>query len=110
MAWWRKKFVFLGSGALADVSTHDLSNKIVIYWDLCGGDYLAYSYIGIIKRSKGERRARGSTVRERRMGNKNFPTRTKTYHGDVHLREGMNDTWWLCIDYRRLNFMIVISK
>ncbi|KAI4985111.1 hypothetical protein ZWY2020_017741, partial [Hordeum vulgare] len=28
---------------------------------------------------------------ERRMGNKNFPTRTKTYHGDVHLREGMSD-------------------
>ena len=25
------------------------------------------------------------------MGNKNFPTRTKTYHGDVHLREGMSD-------------------
>ena len=31
------------------------------------------------------------TVGERRMGNKNFPTRTKTYHGDVHLREGMSD-------------------
>ena len=30
-------------------------------------------------------------VGERRMGNKNFPTRTKTYHGDVHLREGMSD-------------------
>ena len=26
-------------------------------------------------------------VGERRMGNKKFPTRTKTYHGDVHLRE-----------------------
>ena len=25
------------------------------------------------------------------MGNKKFPTRTKTYHGDVHLREGMCD-------------------
>ena len=25
------------------------------------------------------------------MGNKKFPTRTKTYHGDVHLREGMSD-------------------
>ena len=25
------------------------------------------------------------------MGNKIFPTRTKTYHGDVHLREGMCD-------------------
>ena len=32
-----------------------------------------------------------TTVGERRMGNKNFPTRTKTYHGDVHLREGMSD-------------------
>ena len=32
-----------------------------------------------------------TTVGERRMGNKNFPTRTKTYHGDVHLREGMCD-------------------
>ena len=32
-----------------------------------------------------------ATVGERRMGNKNFPTRTKTYHGDVHLREGMSD-------------------
>ena len=31
------------------------------------------------------------SVGERRMGNKNFPTRTKTYHGDVHLREGMSD-------------------
>ena len=30
-------------------------------------------------------------VGERRMGNKNFPTRTKTYHGDVHLREGISD-------------------
>ena len=30
-------------------------------------------------------------VGERRMGNKNFATRTKTYHGDVHLREGMSD-------------------
>ncbi len=30
-------------------------------------------------------------VGERRMGNKKFPTRTKTYHGDVHLREGMCD-------------------
>ena len=28
---------------------------------------------------------------ERRMGNKNFPTHTKTYHGGVHLREGMSD-------------------
>ncbi len=33
---------------------------------------------------------RGS-VGERRMGNKNFPTRTKTYHGDVHIREGISD-------------------
>ena len=32
-----------------------------------------------------------TTVGERRMGNKKFPTRTKTYHGDVHLREGMSD-------------------
>ena len=32
-----------------------------------------------------------TTLGERRMGNKNFPTRTKTYHGDVHLREGMSD-------------------
>ena len=31
------------------------------------------------------------SVGERRMGNKKFPTRTKTYHGDVHLREGMFD-------------------
>ena len=30
-------------------------------------------------------------VGERRMGNKKFPTCTKTYHGDVHLREGMSD-------------------
>ena len=30
-------------------------------------------------------------VGERTMGNKKFPTRTKTYHGDVHLREGMSD-------------------
>ena len=30
-------------------------------------------------------------VGERRMGNKKFPTRMKTYHGDVHLREGMSD-------------------
>ena len=26
-------------------------------------------------------------VEERYMGNKKFPTHTKTYHGDVHLRE-----------------------
>ena len=32
-----------------------------------------------------------TTVGERLMGNKNFPSRTKTYHGDVHLREGMSD-------------------
>ena len=32
-----------------------------------------------------------TTVGERRMGNKKFPTHTKTYHGDVHLREGMSD-------------------
>jgi len=32
-----------------------------------------------------------ATVGERRMGNKKFPTRTKTYHGDVHLREGIFD-------------------
>ena len=25
------------------------------------------------------------------MGNKKFPTHTKTYHGDVHLREGIFD-------------------
>ena len=31
------------------------------------------------------------SVGERRKGNKKFPTRTKTYHGDVHLREGMSD-------------------
>ena len=35
--------------------------------------------------------AHDATVGERRMGNKKFPTRTKTYHGDVHLREGMSD-------------------
>ena len=35
--------------------------------------------------------AHDATVGERRMGNKFFPTRTKTYHGDVHLREGMSD-------------------
>ena len=35
--------------------------------------------------------AHDATVGERRMGNKNFPTRTKTYHGDVHLREGISD-------------------
>ena len=35
--------------------------------------------------------AHDATVGERRMGNKNFPTRTKTYHGDVHLREGIFD-------------------
>ena len=32
-----------------------------------------------------------TTVGERRMGNKKIPTRTKTYHGDVHLREGISD-------------------
>ena len=31
-----------------------------------------------------------TTVGERRMGNKKFPTRTKTYHGDVHLRAGIS--------------------
>ena len=35
--------------------------------------------------------AHDATVGERRMGNKKFPTCTKTYHGDVHLREGMCD-------------------
>ena len=30
--------------------------------------------------------AHDATVVERRMGNKKFPTRTKTYHGDVHQR------------------------
>ena len=35
--------------------------------------------------------AHDATVGERRMGNTNFPTRTKTYHGDVHLREGISD-------------------
>ena len=35
--------------------------------------------------------AHDATVGERRMGNKKFPTRTKTYHGDVHLREGICD-------------------
>ena len=35
--------------------------------------------------------AHDATVEERRMGNKKIPTRTKTYHGDVHLREGMSD-------------------
>ena len=35
--------------------------------------------------------AHDATVGERRMGHKNFPTRTKSYHGDVHLREGMSD-------------------
>ena len=32
-----------------------------------------------------------TSVRECRMGNKKFPTRTKTYHGDVHLQEGISD-------------------
>ena len=31
--------------------------------------------------------AHDATVGERCMGNKKFPTHTKTYHGDVHLRE-----------------------
>ena len=35
--------------------------------------------------------AHDATVGERRKGNKNFPTRTKTYHGDVHLRDGISD-------------------
>ena len=35
--------------------------------------------------------AHDATVGKCRKGNKNFPTRTKTYHGDVHLREGMSD-------------------
>ena len=35
--------------------------------------------------------AHDATVGERRMGNKKFPTHTKTYHGDVHLREGIFD-------------------
>ena len=35
--------------------------------------------------------AHDATVGERPMGNINFPTRTKTYHGDVHLREGIFD-------------------
>ena len=35
--------------------------------------------------------AHDATVGERHMGNKKFPTRTKTNHGNVHLREGMND-------------------
>ena len=35
--------------------------------------------------------AHDATVGERRMGNKKFPTRTKTYHGDVHLREGISN-------------------
>ena len=30
-------------------------------------------------------------VGESRIGNKKIPTRTKTYHGDVHLREGISD-------------------
>ena len=34
--------------------------------------------------------AHDATFGERRMGKK-IPTRTKTYHGDVHLREGMSD-------------------
>ena len=32
-----------------------------------------------------------TSVGELRMGNKYFHTRTKTYHGDVHLREGISD-------------------
>ena len=35
--------------------------------------------------------AHDATAGERRMRNKKFPMRTKTYHGDVHLREGMSD-------------------
>ena len=35
--------------------------------------------------------AHDATGGERCMGNKKFPTHTKTYHGDVHLREGMSD-------------------
>ena len=35
--------------------------------------------------------AHDATVGERRMGNKKNSTRTKTYHGDVHLREGISD-------------------
>ena len=31
--------------------------------------------------------AHDATVGERCMGNKKFPTHTKTYYGDVHLRE-----------------------
>ena len=30
-------------------------------------------------------------IGDRCMGNKKNPTHTKTYHGDVHLREGMFD-------------------
>ena len=33
--------------------------------------------------------AHDATVGEHRVGNKTFPTRMKTYHGDVHLREGI---------------------
>ena len=35
--------------------------------------------------------AHDATGGECRMGSKKFPTRTKTYHGDVHLREGISD-------------------
>ena len=35
--------------------------------------------------------AHDATFGERHKGNKKFPTRTKTYHGDVHLREGISD-------------------
>ena len=35
--------------------------------------------------------AHDATVGEHCMGNKKIPTHTKTYHGDVHLREGIFD-------------------
>ena len=45
----------------------------------------------------------------RRMGNKKFPTRTKTYHGDVHLREGMSDLRTL-VDRQRKRLVDVVVR
>ena len=50
-------------------------------------------------------------VGERRMGNKNFPTRTKTYHGDVRARlltlVQVGDCWNYALE-AIINIVIII--
>ncbi|KAF7042950.1 hypothetical protein CFC21_052423 [Triticum aestivum] len=81
---------------MAAVSTHGRANKTVIYWDICGGDYIASSYIGTIERSKLLRIL--SYTLHTFQGNKDLSDVTHVIVDEVHERTILS------------NFLLIVLK